>query len=157
MPTGVIIWGAKLASIWSGGFAAMLYDFQVFNGASAFGVVGGFLIILLTAILTIRTGAIRFWKEETEAANGRAARETDGRERAEAEAREQRDLKHQYKSELAAERLKTDLTPILKELVAQKKAEDAVVAAIEALTESVKANTATLDGLVALVIRKDAL
>lgn len=147
MPHGVILWGAKLATGWTAGYAALLADTQVFSPGSPLVLVGGIIIILGTAWFTIRTNAVKFWREERDAEKARA-------DRAEQEAKEQRELKHTALTELASERMKTDITPVLAELASGKNADLAIVAALEALTDSVKVNTSTLEGLVSLIAQK---
>jgi uncharacterized protein YlxW (UPF0749 family) len=147
MPHGFVLWGAKLSGVWMGGFASLIADVQ-FAPTGLLGVAGGVFIILGTAWFTIRTNAVKFWREERDAEKARA-------DRAEKEAKEQRELKHSALSELAAERMKTDITPVLAELASQKSADAAMFGALEALTESVKVNTATLKGLVVHITGKD--
>jgi hypothetical protein len=129
MPNGVILWGGKLAAGWVVGFGSLLAD-ATFSPTSTFTIAGGVFIILGTAWFTIRTNAVKFWREERDAESARATR-------AEAEAKEQRELKHAALTELAAERMKTDITPVLAELAAQKSADAAIVIALEALTENI--------------------
>lgn len=148
MPSGFILWGVKLTAVWTGGFASLLADAQMFSPTSIFGIAGGVFIILGTAWFTIRTNAVKFWREERDAEKARA-------DRCEVEAKEQRELKHAALSELAAERMKTDITPVLAELASQKQADAAIVVALEALTESLKVNTETLQGIAAHIIGRD--
>jgi type VI protein secretion system component VasK len=138
LPVGVVAWGAKLVLIWSGGLATLIADLTVFNTNSLFGAMGAMVIIVGTAVLTVRSNAIRFWKDEAEAARARA-------ERTETERDEQRALKHEVKSELAAERKLRDLTPILRQLAENQRNDAALVAAVEALAETQKGIEARLE------------
>lgn len=128
---GVVAWATKLTLIWSSGFAGLVADFSVFDPNSLFGALGAMVIIVGTAVLTVRSNAIRFWKDEAEAARARA-------DRTERERDEQRALKHEVKSELAAERKLRDLTPILQQLAENQRNDAALVAAVEALAETQK-------------------
>ncbi len=144
MPNGVMLWGGKLAAGWVVGFVSLVAETNYFATSSMFTVAGGVFIILGTAWFTIRTNAVKFWREERDAEKARA-------DRAETEAKEQRELKHAMRAELAAERLKTDITPVLAELATQRTADAAIVVAIQALVESVKENTTTLHEIAVLV------
>jgi hypothetical protein len=63
------------------------------------------LIVTLAGVFTLRANLAKTWQHNYEAERVRA-------EQAEAEAREQRELKHDLKSELAAAKMKTDQTPL---------------------------------------------
>lgn len=138
-PVGVAAWwGAKLSLIWSGGLVGLVADFSIANPNSLLGATGAGVIIVGTAVLTVRSNAIRFWKDEAEAARARV-------ERIEKERDEQRALKHEVKAELAAEKKLRDLTPVLQQLAENQRNDAALVAAVDALTETQKAIEARLE------------
>lgn len=130
--------GAKLSLIWSGGLASLVAEFSVFNPNSLLGAMGAGVIIVGTAVLTVRSNAIRFWKDEAEAARTRATRFEQERD-------EQRELKHSVKAELAAEKKLHDVTPILLQLAENQRDDAALVAAVNALAETQRSIADTLD------------
>lgn len=88
----------------------MLAAFSLFDGVSAFGwlgpiMVGVMMVIVARAHSKQKTGQV--WEETSAGWQSRA-------EQLQIEVGEQRALKHQLKSELAAQRMKTDLTEVMK-------------------------------------------
>ncbi len=145
MPVGFVVWGAKLSLIWSGGLAGLVADFSIFNSNSLLGAIGAMVVIIGTAVLTVRSNAIRYWKDEAEAARARV-------ERVEKERDEQRELKHSLRSELEAEKKLRDLTPILQKLAETQRNDVALVAAVNGLIDMQKSVNDTLHTLKELVV-----
>lgn len=78
-------------------------------------LIASFVVIAVAGLFTVRSNVAQTWRDNFEA-------EKAARLAAEAEAKEQRELKHQALNELAATRMKTDLTPLL-EYAAQLRAD----------------------------------
>lgn len=107
---GFFLYGFKIIALWSVASSALLADVVVFDQSTLFGSLGAIVIIVGTIWMTFRANAVKLWKETAEARAQRiSALEVDLQHKS--------DEKHAAISQLAAEKLKTDLTPVLESLV----------------------------------------
>jgi len=72
-----------------------------------FSLVFSFLVVAIAGIFTVRSNVATTWRENFEA-------ERELRLKSEAEAKEQREQKHNALNELAAMKMRTDITPLVK-------------------------------------------
>lgn len=105
-PLAIIISGVTLA----------LAEITVLDPHQTLGTIGLFVIVAGTVWLTIRSNAIRFWKDETEAARAHVKTLEDRLAESEQRYEEKRDEKHMIESELIAERKVRDMRPVLESL-----------------------------------------
>jgi hypothetical protein len=93
---------------------------MLWNLQTTFIWIAGILAVIATVIYTARSNSAQVWKDNYEA-------ERIAREKSQKEAEEQRELKHNIASELAAEKLKTDLSQLMRlSTVAQNEILDAI-------------------------------
>lgn len=107
---GVLLYGMKIIALWSLSSTALIADVVVFDQSTLFGSAGAIIIVVGTIWMTFRTNAVKYWKDTSEA---RAQRVIT----LEADLQKKSDEKHSAVAELAAERMKRDLTPVLESLV----------------------------------------
>jgi hypothetical protein len=98
----------KILAVWM--VSAILIDnIRLVDPNALFGLLGSLVIVALAGLFTLRTSLGKYWKDAYEEQRMRA-------ESAEREAEEQREAKHTLKTELAAQKMKSDVTPILREM-----------------------------------------
>ena len=78
-------------------------------------IVLGLLILVVAGAFTVRSNVAKVWREQAEGWQARA-------KELETELAQQRELKHEAVTELAAERKLRDLTPVMASLAAQTQA-----------------------------------
>lgn len=123
MPPLLTGWLASLGSVkWLIAAAATVPFFEVvlFSKDALFGALGPLVIVVLAGFFTLRSNIARNYREIAQAEQARAEElrlqlkdMTTARD-------EQRMLKHECKSELAAMRMKTDVTPVLQAISASQ-------------------------------------
>ncbi len=94
--------------------------------STMFGWLGPLILIALAGLATMRIQVVRVWKENYEG-------EREARLIAERERDAQRELKHQLETELAAAKMRTDLTSVVEALATQAKILDRIVTRLDAL------------------------
>ena len=73
---------------------------------STVSLIAGFAVVAAAGLFTVRSNIAQTWKDNYDA-------ERTARRSAEDEAKQQRAMKHELQTELAAVRMKTDLTPLI--------------------------------------------
>lgn len=150
-PAGVVAYSLKIVAVWTASGALVIADVTVFDPQTLFGSLGAIVILLIGAALTVRSNAIKFWKGEADAATAHGRRMERERDEALSECRDQRDAKHEALTELAALKMRTDLTPVLevltgvqKDLVARQLDRDEITATLTGLKDALERQTALL-------------